>query len=1187
MCPTRQGSLAPQRKTVSMLRVHLFGRPRLSLDGVPLSAGGRPKVVPLLAYLLLHRGAAAARRTIANALWPDEPEDEARANLRRHLNYVHALLPPAQDGKPWLLAAAGQVQWNPACDVALDVEEFERLAALPARLADAVSVYTGDLLADMDEEWLEPHRERLKALYREALGARVATLRAARDYAPAIAAAQRLLSDDPWREDVVRTLIALRHEAGDRAGALAEYERFAAALRADLDAEPMAETRAVYASIERDEPPAGAPARAESAAARTSGTGTLSSLPFVGRAAEVDALRERWDAAVAGRGGLVLVGGEAGIGKTRLVREFAARCEAHGAQCYAAGTTSPETTPYQPFVTLLRGVAPLAATVAVDPLWLSALAALVPSIAEHARELPALPPVDPARERVRLFEACSSVWEAIATRRPVVLVVEDVHWAGAATLALLEHLARGSTRSRVLIVATYREDELALSHQLRALRRRLERDGAASHVALSRLRRDHVEELVRALGECADATSVARELHERSDGNPFFLEEIVRDLGETGRLRIADGHVALAEPPGDAIPVAVRGVLAARLARLDERSKSLAEVAAVIGRAFDVELLRETTGWLEATVLDALGELTDRRIIGESGTRGGFDYAFTHHLIQALVYDGVAPAARARRHRRVAHVMATLYDDRADDVAAELALHWDRGGEPELAAERYLAAARRALGVYGNEDAAHALTRALELSTSRRVRFDALLLREQIAAAAGDRALQAAIVGELTTAARAIDDEDAVCTVLERRIALANVTGDRRRERVLLGLLGRRVRRSGDVRHRAAWLEAQARYRRAINDFAAARDACAELIELTAQTGDRGAHANARVALADTYIYEGRLDDAYRALDDLRAAVQADGDQGALVRTLIAFSRAALAQQDYAAMSRFAAEAHDVSRAIGDREGEALALHTMANGLVYTFRVADAESYYLRALDLYERIGHRVGLASIFVDLGLFHTELGLLDRAIDLYARAREIADEIGFRFVACVERIDTSYCRRLRGELDAAKDSAEAALALAREISSQHLESAALGALGAAECGLGAYADAIGHLVTAVELRRPAGATPRLGDNLCALALAYARAGDRAAAARAAEELLALYDSNPKLAPQPTEWLWTAAQVELARGRPSAARKLLRQAESVMRARATAIDDAATRAAYLALPFNREVAEALSAVS
>ena len=149
--------------------------------------------------------------------------------------------------------------------------------------------------------------------------------------------------------------------------------------------------------------------------------------------------------------------------------------------------------------------------------------------------------------------------------------------------------------------------------------------------------------------------------------------------------------------------------------------------------------------------------------------------------------------------------------------------------------------------------------------------------------------------------------------------------------------------------------------------------------------------------------------------------------------------------------------------------------------------------------------------------------------------------------------------------------------ALALAREVRSAPLESAALGVLGAAESALGAHAEALAHLRAAVELRRPSGATPRLGDNLCALALAHLRAGELDAARAAAGELLALYDANPNLAPQPTEWLFTAAQVERAYGARDAADRLLLQAESVMRARAAAIHDAATRTAYLGLPVQR----------
>ncbi len=1161
-----------------MLRVHLFGRPRLLLDEIAFSVGGRPKVVPLLAYLLLHREAALPRPAIANAMWPDEPEEEARANLRRHLSYLQHLLPQAAEGRPWLLASGGTLQWNPRSAVWLDVEEFDALARLPHRRRDAIALYAGELLAGIEEEWIEPERRRWEARYRETLAAHVAALRGAREFAPAVAAAQRLLADDPWREDTLRALVLSRYDLGDRAGAIAEYERFAQTLRDELGAEPMAETVAVYTAILRDD----GSREAAPDAARPDSDAAPQLLPFCGRARELGALRRHWESAATGTGSLVLLGGEAGVGKSRLVRELTSVCEAAGALVYGAAASFPEAVPYQPHAALVRAAAPLASTVRVDPVWLSALASLSHSMADHVADLPALPAVDSARERLRLFESYVNFWEALAVRRPIVLVLEDLHWAGAATFALLEHLACRVRAARVLIVATYREDELGLTHGLRGVRRRLERGGAAVHVALARLPGEAVEELVRALADSDDAAALAGVLHERSEGNPFVLGEMLRDLSESGALRIVDRRWTFEATPEEAVPPAVRGALASRLARLNDRSRSLAEVAAVVGRAFDAELLREVTGWTEATVLDALGELVDRRLVGEAGTRAGFDFAFTHHLIAAVVYDAIPDAARVRRHRRVAHVMTELYREARDDVAAEIALHWDRGGEPELAAQEYLAAARRADAVHAHDEAAAHLTRALELAQESRLRFEALLLRESIASARGDRDLQARALEHLAGLARTLGDDDAICAVLERRLELTNVISDVRRERVLLRLLQRRVRRSGDPRWQARALEAEARYLRTVNEFEGSRSAFARLIALAGGSGDRGTHFKARLALADTFIYEGRLPEARAALADLRAAVQLEGNQSAWVRTLMAFARAALTQQDYAAMSAFAVEAHDLSCAIGDREGEALALHTIANGHVTTFAVAEAESAYRRALEIYERIDHRVGVASISVDLGLFHTELGLLDRAIEFYARAREIAAEIGFRWVACVERIDTSYCLRLRGEFAAACAAAQTALAIAREIRSQPLESAALGTLGFAQCELGALADAVANLRRGVELRRPAGSTPRLGDNLCALALAYLRSADVGAAETAVSELLALYDENPKLPPQPTEWLWTAAQVERAAGRIDAAGRLIRQAASVMRTRAAAIDDAATRAAYLALPFNRAVADA-----
>src|ERR1700730_10397804 len=307
-----------------MLRVHLFGRPRLLLDEIAFSVGSRPKVVPLLAYLLLHRGTALPRAAIANALWPDDPEDEARANLRRHLNYLRQLLPQASEDVPWVVASGGTLQWNPRSDVWLDVEEFDALSALPHRRPEAIALYAGELLAGFEEEWIATERERLQRRYPEALAAHIATLRGTREFAPAIAAAARLLADDPWREDTLRALLLSRYDLGDRAGAIAEYERFAHMLRHELGADPMAETVAVYAAILRDDgsrkavPDDGAPAAADAAP---------SNLPFCGRARELDTLRRRWELAAGGAGRLTLIGGEGGVGKSRLVREFCSVCE--------------------------------------------------------------------------------------------------------------------------------------------------------------------------------------------------------------------------------------------------------------------------------------------------------------------------------------------------------------------------------------------------------------------------------------------------------------------------------------------------------------------------------------------------------------------------------------------------------------------------------------------------------------------------------------------------------------------------------------------------------------------------------------------------------------------------------------------------------------------------------------------
>jgi DNA-binding SARP family transcriptional activator len=227
-----------------LLDIALFGEFRLSLDGRPGRLSAPPKAKLVLANLLLHHG-TVERERIAFALWPDARETEGRANLRRHLYHLQRALPTRCSGTPWLSTSENSVSWIDGTDVRVDTFEFERLANDVQKRSTALDLYRGDLLENSDEEWLAPHRARLRARYLALLEELLVEARRDRRFEQARAYAEKLLVTDPWREDALRQLMAIRYESGDRGGALHDYERFAASLDEELGVPPMPETRAL------------------------------------------------------------------------------------------------------------------------------------------------------------------------------------------------------------------------------------------------------------------------------------------------------------------------------------------------------------------------------------------------------------------------------------------------------------------------------------------------------------------------------------------------------------------------------------------------------------------------------------------------------------------------------------------------------------------------------------------------------------------------------------------------------------------------------------------------------------------------------------------------------------------------------------------------------------------------------
>lgn len=304
-----------------MLRIHLFSTLRLFYQDRPLKFSALPKTLPLWSYLLLNREKALPRPLLAYTLWPDVNEAEARSNLRRHLYELRRILPPAPAACPWLLVDNSTVQWNPAAPYWLDIAEFIRLQTAqeqPTALAQAVQIYSGDLLPEVDEDWLFLERERLRNLFFANLTGLIAHHRTQQDYPQAIAYAQQLLQHDPLREDIVRELMSLRHTLGDRAGALQEYRTFEQRLRVELDAPPMPETSAFYNAIAHQPSPPATPITAPAAtptAPRTTLPAQLTT--FIGREEEVTELCRlltRAEAPVR----LLTLTAAGGSGKTRL-----------------------------------------------------------------------------------------------------------------------------------------------------------------------------------------------------------------------------------------------------------------------------------------------------------------------------------------------------------------------------------------------------------------------------------------------------------------------------------------------------------------------------------------------------------------------------------------------------------------------------------------------------------------------------------------------------------------------------------------------------------------------------------------------------------------------------------------------------------------------------------------------------
>ncbi|MGH2535063.1 MAG: helix-turn-helix transcriptional regulator [Thermomicrobiales bacterium] len=414
---------------------------------------------------------------------------------------------------------------------------------------------------------------------------------------------------------------------------------------------------------------------------------TLDESTFVGRESELAALAARFEGARAGRGSVALLAGEPGIGKTRVVRAFADYARERGAlvlwgRSYE-GDWSP---PYAPWVEAIGGFVR-----AADPLLVrgalgqsllerpglaaqvgTSLAELVPDLAPLVADLPSLVSLGPNEERYRLYDAVVRFLLRLAAKQTVVVVLDDIHWADRASLELLRHLGHFVGQGAVLVVATYRDLELDGKHPLTQLLPVLRRDADAAPIALRGLPIVDVDRLI------GGNDGLANAIHQETNGNPFFIHELVRHLADEGALvPNGRGWVVHGDLADLGIPEGVRQVVARRLARLSSDAERLLSHAAVFTGGFDFAVLPALTGIPEDALLDAVDETLAARLI-QPVEPGPERYDFVHAIVRNVLADSWSPSRRVRIHRRAAEALLRAYPGRECEHAAELAVQYHR-----------------------------------------------------------------------------------------------------------------------------------------------------------------------------------------------------------------------------------------------------------------------------------------------------------------------------------------------------------------------------------------------------------------------------------------------------------------------------------------------------------------------------
>ena len=737
---------------MGQLNLAFLGTPEVRHNGQLLTFRTR-KALALLTYLAV-KGGMHSRAKLSTLFWPESEEEQCRATLRSTLVYVRKALGEMNDPPlPHLLIEHDVIGFNGASDVDLDLNILRAASLLTrpgasalggqgmaeeardhhvlTRLTQAVTIYRGDFLEGFSlpdapdfDEWLGTERaywhRRMDTIFHHL--AQVQWERG--ELRDAIETTTRWMTHDPCNEIAYQRLMQVHIAAEDRTAAWQTYDACRAMLAKEFNTKPSPETEALAERIRVE----GIPRRKLLAVSQEQASSWLSvEPPLIGRGNEHSRLVTLYHTVSHAGPQVVVLLGEAGIGKTRLATAFLGWATAQGTDVLAGRAfEAGGRLPYQPLVEALRSR--LARENAPGDLltapWLAELCRLLPELRERSPDLP-FPASDEAMARPRLFESVARLGQALARRAPLVVFIDDLHWADASSLDLLHYLSRSFAQSKIPILFLFnvRSEAPAIMPELADWLSSLERDLPVTRLALDPLTAQETVQLIRSLApeelseqaESLDTERFGRWLYAETGGQPFFLMETLKTLVERGILAVhtaEDGAPVIDITPAlhhehllrGILPPGVREMIRSRLARLPSTALSLLIAGAVVGGTFPFERLCQVTGLPENEGLPALEALLASHLLSEVGNEGSIPgeerFLFAHDKIRDVVYTEAGSTRRRLFHRRA---LETLQASSASP--AELAHHALAAGLADAAARLSIAAGDEAMRLFAVRDA--------------------------------------------------------------------------------------------------------------------------------------------------------------------------------------------------------------------------------------------------------------------------------------------------------------------------------------------------------------------------------------------------------------------------------------------------------------------------------------------------